>query len=54
MEAPQAASGSVRGRIPGAHDTRGIKITERSVQTPGTPVSELNLGPLAQMRINAV
>lgn len=54
MEAPQAASGSVRGHIPGAHDTRGIKITERSVQTSGTPVSELNLGPLAQMRINAV
>lgn len=54
MEAPQAASGSVRGRIPGVHDTRGIKITERSVQTSGTPVSELNLGTLAQMRINAV
>lgn len=56
MEAPQAASGSVRGKSPiqGLRDTRGIKITERSIQNSGTPISELNLGPLAQMRINAI
>lgn len=56
IEAPQAASGSLRGKSPiqGLRDTRGIKITERSVQTSGTPLSELNLGPLAQMRLNAI
>jgi len=54
IEAPRAASGSVRGRIPGARDTRGIKIIPRTVATEGTPLDQINVGRLGRIRLNAI
>ena len=54
IEAPRAASGSVRGRIPGARDTRGIKIIPRTVATEGTPLDQINVGRLGRIRLNAM
>lgn len=40
IEAPQAASGSIRGRFPVGRDTRGIKDITRSVNIEGTTINK--------------
>ena len=56
IEAPQAASGSLRGKSPvkGLRDTRGVKIIDKTIETVNPSTSELELGPLAELRLNAM